>query len=105
MEGYWEFPGGKLEEGEDPRDGLVREFEEELAVSVSVGRIEEVLLYRYPDRTVLLLFFWCRIIDGEPHPCLGQEVRWVTPDEMRELCFLPADSPIVDRLRAINYEA
>lgn len=98
MEGYWEFPGGKLEPGEDPREGLARELQEELSIRVQVGAIEEVLLHRYPDRTVLLLFFHCEVIEGEPVGCLGQDLKWVSPEAMREMPFLPADQPVVELL-------
>ncbi len=98
MEGAWEFPGGKLHPGEDPRKGLEREIHEELALHVRAGAVEEVLLHQYPDRTVLLLFFHCEVITGEPVGCLGQDLKWVSPTAMREMNFLPADQPIVERL-------
>ena len=98
MEGFWEFPGGKVEEGEEPRTALARELSEELDINVQVRDIEEVLFHCYPDKDVLLLFYWCEISSGEPVPQIDQEVRWVTPDEMKDLPFLPADEPLIDRL-------
>jgi 8-oxo-dGTP diphosphatase len=98
MEGYWEFPGGKLNPGEDPREGLEREIQEELSIRVTAGDVEEVLLHHYPDRSVLLLFFWCEAIEGEPSGCLGQNLEWITPESMKKLKFLPADWPLVERL-------
>ncbi len=98
MEGYWEFPGGKLHPFEDPRKGLEREIQEELSLQVQAVEVEEVLLHRYPDRTVLLLFFHCKVMAGEPSSCLGQTLRWASPSEMAEMKFLPADFPVIKRL-------
>lgn len=98
MEGYWEFPGGKLNPGEDPREGLEREIQEELSIRVRARDVEEVLLHHYPDRSVLLLFFRCEVIEGEPAGCLGQNLNWVTPEAMKKMKFLPADWPLVERL-------
>jgi 8-oxo-dGTP diphosphatase len=98
MEGLWEFPGGKLEEDEDPREALARELREELGVDVEVGRVEEVIRHDYEDRSVLLLFFWCSVVRGVPVGRLGQSYRWARPDEMLEMEFLPADAPLIQRL-------
>lgn len=94
LAGHWEFPGGKLEDGEDQREGLAREMREELDVVVEV---EEELLttsFAYPDRLVELHFFRCTCT-GEPRPVLGQPVRWVTRDELRRLLVPSADLELV----------
>ncbi len=98
IEGFWEFPGGKLHPGEDPRRGLEREIQEEHSLRVKAGVVEEVLLHHYPDRTVLLFFFHCDVIEGEPTSCLGQNLKWISPKKMSGLRFLPADLPLVERL-------
>jgi 8-oxo-dGTP diphosphatase len=100
MEGYWEFPGGKVQPGEDPRHALQRELQEELAIQVNVDQIIEVVFHRYPDRAVIILFFRCRHSGGNLHSCLGQEWGWFTPEEMRAMPFLPADIPLIERLQA-----
>ena len=99
MGGYWEFPGGKLEGNEDPREGLARELREELNIEVAIGAVEDVILHRYSDRTVLLIFYRCSLPDGNPRGQLGQELKWATLEEMEELPFLPADLPLLERLK------
>ena len=97
LEGCWEFPGGKCEAAESHAECLARELLEELAVGARIG--EEVLAttYAYDDRTVELHFIRCEIA-GEPIPQLGQEMRWVAREELRELEFPPADAELVETL-------
>jgi 8-oxo-dGTP diphosphatase len=100
LAGHWEFPGGKLEDGEDRRGGLAREMREELDVAVEV---EDELLtssFAYPDRLVELHFFRCTC-NGEPRPVLGQPVRWVTWNELRQLKLPPADLELVELLTGL----
>ncbi len=97
LEGYWEFPGGKCEPGEALDRCLVREIREELDVDV---RVEAELLsctHEYPERIVELHFFDC-VLEGEPRPMLGQEMRWVPPAELRRLQFPPADDELIELL-------
>ena len=91
---HWEFPGGKMEEGEDHRQCLAREMREELDVEVSIGRELHATSFEYPDRTVDLHFYICAII-GEPRPVLGQRVRWVSLAELGTLRVPPADRELI----------
>ncbi len=97
LEGYWEFPGGKCQDGESLEACLARELKEELDADCRVG--EELLasVHRYPDRTVELRFFRCHLL-GEPRPALGQELRWVPRTELASLRLPPADDELVGRL-------
>jgi 8-oxo-dGTP diphosphatase len=96
----WEFPGGKVEPGEAPVDALVRELREEIGVTVSVGRIWDVLFHPYPAFDLVMLVYACTILDGEPHAVDVHDLAWVPPAELGGWDILPADRPLVDRLRA-----
>ena len=102
MEGYWEFPGGKLEAGESPAEALARELAEELGIGVRECRFWQSLEHSYAERgfRVRLHFFHVTAFSGEPCPAEGQNLRWVTPAEAPELGFLPADAGVLEQLRA-----
>jgi 8-oxo-dGTP diphosphatase len=93
----WEFPGGKVEADEDPRDCLVREAREELAVEVEVQKIVETVFHRYPERSVLLLFYDCRWVSGEPQPLDCNAFAWVEPSRLTDYDFLQADVAFIRR--------
>jgi 8-oxo-dGTP diphosphatase len=97
LEGCWEFPGGKCEEGEPHAACLEREIAEELDAPVRVGREVLAISHSYPDRTVELHFFACDLL-GEARPVLGQEMRWVRRDELAALEFPPADRELIRML-------
>ena len=97
LEGYWEFPGGKCEPGEDHETCLRREIEEELGVDVRVGRQIFEVAHEYAERAVELHFFDCELL-GEPVARLGQEMRWVAPGNLATLEFPPADAELIKLL-------
>jgi 8-oxo-dGTP diphosphatase len=90
----WEFPGGKVEEGEDPRGALRRELQEELDVEVNVGELFDAVFYFYPEYPILLLVYRCRVEKGSPKPIGCHDLRWVTLKELETLVMPPADDPI-----------
>ena len=101
LAGAWEFPGGKVEAGEDPRDALVRELREELGVEATIGGILEVTFHRYPGKSVLLLFFEVTRREGSPEPRALDvaAVRWAESSELRDEIFPPADVAVLARVR------
>lgn len=98
LAGLWEFPGGKLEAGETPAIGLRRELEEELTATFEVGDLVETVRWEYPDRTVVLHFFACRVQAGEIVPAEEQAMEWVEPARLAEYDFPPADRELIARL-------
>jgi len=97
LAGMWEFPGGKIDPEESHSMALKRELREELGVDVDVGDLVHETTHAYPDVTVALYFYRCRLI-GEPRPLLGQEMRWVPRAELPSLGFPPADKELIERL-------
>ncbi len=93
----WEFPGGKLEPGESPEAALKRELSEELAIDVAVGRVMDAVVHRYPDRDVLVLFYRCSILSGEPVTVDCNAVEWARPDDLPRYDFAGADRAFVER--------
>ena len=100
LEGLWEFPGGKQEVGESPEACLKRELAEELSASFAVGEKFTTIRWEYPDRTVILHFFRCRLESGTIEPRESQTMAWVAAERLEEFDFPPADRELVARLRA-----
>jgi 8-oxo-dGTP diphosphatase len=99
LAGMWEFPGGKREPGEALEDAMRRELTEELSASFGVGEKVETVRWEYPERTVVIHFYRCRLESGTIEPLESQAMDWVTPERLRELDFPPADRELIARLR------
>lgn len=96
----WEFVGGKVEEGETKQEALVRECEEELGITVSVGEVFCEVTHEYPDLTVHLTLFRAEIAEGEPQKREHAELAWITPGEIENYEFCPADEGILEKIKA-----
>ena len=100
LEGYWEFPGGKIKSNETPEEALFREFQEELGVEIGRSKKMEPVGYQYDHYDVLLMPF--KIIDyvGHPSGLEGQELIWCAIDQLKEIEILPANRSLVEKLAA-----
>ncbi len=103
LEGLWEFPGGKREASETLEACLHRELREELGVEIGQPDLFQVVRHAYPEKTVELHFFRCRLVRGEAAPLGCEALAWVRPGELGEYEFPPADRPIVDALKKGAY--
>lgn len=93
--GKWEFPGGKLEDGESPADALIREIREELGVTISPGECLTDVIHDYGRGPIRLIPFLCRITLGTPCPHEHSELRWCGAEELPSLDWAEADIPIL----------
>ena len=97
----WEFVGGKVEPGETKQLALVRECREELNVTVDVGEVFMEVVHRYPDITVHLTLFCATIAEGIPQKLEHNDIRWITPAQIPEYDFCPADEEILRRITEV----
>ena len=98
LEGLWEFPGGKRDAGEDMQACLARELTEELGARFVVGEKVDTIRWEYPDRTVVLHFYRCRLESGTIEPQESQAMAWVAPQNLTRYRFPPADRELIARL-------
>ena len=95
----WEFVGGKVELGETKEQALIRECQEELGVTLSVGEVFMDVIHKYPDLTVHLTLFHATIREGTPQKLEHNDIRWITVSEIDQYAFCPADEEILRRLK------
>ena len=95
----WKFVGGKVEPGETKEQALIRECQEEIAVTLSVGDVFMDVVHEYPDLTVHLTLFNAAISEGEPQRLEHNDIQWITPSEMSNYQFCPADEAILKKLQ------
>ncbi|MBQ1351175.1 MAG: (deoxy)nucleoside triphosphate pyrophosphohydrolase [Oscillospiraceae bacterium] len=95
----WEFAGGKVEPGETKEQALLRECKEELDITLDVGTEFMEVIHAYPDITVHLTLFNAAIVAGEPKLLEHHDLQWITPSEISQYAFCPADKEILDRIK------
>ena len=102
MAGWWEFPGGKVSDGESDPDALVRELREELGVETRPEAHVMTLTHEYPDRTIDLVLWRASLVRGTPRGLDGQQLKWVDCQSLGNERLLPADAPFVEALQLLS---
>lgn len=98
----WEFPGGKIEEGETPQEALVREIREELDSVVEVGELFDTVEYDYPQFHLSMACFLCRLKEGNLDLKEHKAARWLSREELDSVNWLPADEGVIRRLKKMS---
>ena len=101
FKGQWEFPGGKIEDGETPQQALMREIKEELDAGIEVGELIETVEYDYPTFHLSMDCFWAKIISGKLVLIEHEAAKWLAKDELDSVKWLPADITLIDKIRIV----
>ncbi len=100
LKGRWEFPGGKIEEGESPQEALMREIDEELETEISVGALIDTIEYDYPEFHLSMDCFWAEVAEGELVLKEHEAAKWLSREELDSVDWLPADITIIEQIRS-----
>lgn len=98
FKGQWEFPGGKIEDGESPQVALSREIAEELDVEIAVGQLIDTIEYDYPAFHLSMDCFWCMVTNGTIKLLEAQDARWLSKNELASVQWLPADVSLIEKI-------
>lgn len=95
----WEFPGGKIEEGETPEQALAREIKEELDIDINVGELIDTIEFDYPNFHLSMDCFWCEIVQGELKLREHESAKWLSKEKLYTVDWLPADVGLIEKIQ------
>jgi len=99
FKGGWEFPGGKIEDGETPQEAIVREIKEELEIEIEVGELIDTIEYDYPTFHLSMDCFWAEIVSGDMVLKEHEAAKWLTKETLDSVEWLPADIALIEQIK------
>lgn len=97
----WEFPGGKIEADETPKQALIREIKEELKTEIKVGELIDIVEYDYPSFHLSMQCYWAEVVSGDLVLLEAEDAKWLGTDDLHDVDWLPADRKLVEKIQTL----